>query len=100
LWGVVGELQFEVIQHRLLHEYGASCRFQPVNLTKACWIRSDNPTKLADFVRFKQSTIVQDKDNNTVYLAPSEWFLKMEMENNPDIEFHFNSEFKTERADY
>lgn len=98
--GVVGELQFEVIQHRLLHEYGASCRFQPVNLTKACWIRSDNPTKLADFVRFKQSTIVQDKDNNTVYLAPSEWFLKMEMENNPDIEFHFNSEFKTERPAY
>jgi peptide chain release factor 3 len=95
--GTVGELQFEVIQHRLLHEYGASCRFQAVNLTRACWIRSSDSQKLLDFIRFKQSAIVQDKDGNTVYLAPSEWFLKMEMGNNPDIEFHFNSEFKTEQ---
>lgn len=94
--GTVGELQFEVIQYRLQHEYGASCRFQPVNLTKACWLTSDNQEKLQDFIRFKSSTIVNDRDGNIVYLAPSEWFLKMEMENNPDIKFHFNSEFKTE----
>jgi len=94
--GVVGELQFEVIQYRLLHEYGASCRFQPVNLTRACWLTSKNPEKLEEFIRFKSSTIVNDKDGNIVYLAPSEWFLKMERENNPEIEFHFNSEFKTD----
>jgi peptide chain release factor 3 len=93
--GTVGELQFEVIQYRLLHEYGASCRFQPVNLTRACWITSENPEKLEEFIRFKSSTIVRDKDDNLVYLAPSEWFLKMEMENNPEIQFHMNSEFKT-----
>ncbi len=95
--GTVGELQFEVIQHRLLHEYGASCKFQPINMTKACWLRSKDPKKLDDFIRFKSTSIVHDKDDNIVYLAPSEWFLKMERENNPDIEFHFNSEFKTER---
>ncbi|MFN8276489.1 MAG: peptide chain release factor 3 [Chitinophagales bacterium] len=95
--GTVGELQFEVIQYRLLHEYGASCRFHPINMTKACWLRSSDPQKLEDFVRFKSSAVVHDKDGNLVYLAPSEWFLKMERENNPDIEFHFNSEFKTER---
>jgi peptide chain release factor 3 len=95
--GTVGELQFEVIQHRLLHEYGASCKFQPINMTKACWLRSKDSKKLDDFIRFKSTSIVHDKDDNIVYLAPSEWFLKMERENNPDIEFHFNSEFKTER---
>lgn len=95
--GTVGELQFEVIQHRLQHEYGASCRFQVVNLTRACWIRSNNKQKLDDFIRFKQTNIVADKDGNIVYLAPSEWFLNMEITNNPDIEFHFNSEFKTEQ---
>lgn len=94
--GTVGELQFEVIQYRLLHEYGASCRFQPINMTRACWLRSDDEQKLQDFVRFKQTNIVQDKDGHMVYLAPSDWFLKMERENNPAIEFHFNSEFKTE----
>ena len=97
--GTVGELQFEVIQYRLLHEYGASCRFQPISMTRACWLRSKDPLKLEDFVRFKQTAIVNDKDGNLVYLAPSDWFLKMERENNPDIEFHFNSEFKTERSD-
>lgn len=94
--GTVGELQFEVIQYRLQHEYGASCRFQPVNMTRACWITSNNQQKLDEFIRFKSTSIVNDKDGNLVYLAPSEWFLKMERENNPDIEFHFNSEFKTE----
>jgi peptide chain release factor 3 len=66
-------------------------------MTKACWLRSKDPKKLDDFIRFKSTSIVHDKDDNIVYLAPSEWFLKMERENNPDIEFHFNSEFKTER---
>lgn len=95
--GTVGELQFEVIQYRLLHEYGASCRFQPISMTRACWITSDNKEKLEDFIRFKSTSIVHDKDGNLVYLAPSEWFLKMEQDNNPDIQFHLNSEFKTEK---
>jgi peptide chain release factor 3 len=94
--GAVGELQFEVIQYRLLHEYAASCRFEPISMTRACWLRSDNQQKLEDFIRFKFSNIVYDKDGHLVYLAPSDWFLKMERENNPEIEFHFNSEFKTE----
>ena len=99
--GTVGELQFEVIQYRLLHEYGASCRFQPISMTRACWLTSDDQNKLDEFVRFKSTSIVQDKDGNLVYLAPSDWFLKMERENNPAIQFHFNSEFKTESlSDY
>ena len=36
--GTVGALQFEVIQYRLQHEYGASCSYEPVNMFKACWI--------------------------------------------------------------
>ncbi len=94
--GTVGELQFEVIQYRLQHEYNAGCRFQPISMTRACWLRSDNQQKLDEFIRFKSTSIVHDKDGHIVYLAPSDWFLKMERENNPDIEFHFNSEFKTE----
>ncbi|MDE6693040.1 MAG: peptide chain release factor 3, partial [Muribaculaceae bacterium] len=38
LIGTVGQLQFEVIQYRLLHEYGAQCRWEPISLYKACWI--------------------------------------------------------------
>ena len=92
--GCVGELQFEVIQYRLLQEYGASCSFVPLSFYKACWITGEKKA-LEDFVRFKQGNIMTDKDGNLVYLAQSEWFLNTERKNNPDIEFHFTSEFKT-----
>ncbi|RYD58168.1 MAG: peptide chain release factor 3 [Sphingobacteriales bacterium] len=95
--GCVGELQFEVIQYRLLQEYGASCSFVPLSFYKACWITGDKKA-VENFARFKQAQIMEDKDGNLVYLAQSEWFLNTERQNNPDIEFHFTSEFKTAMA--
>lgn len=90
--GCVGELQFEVIQYRLLHEYGASVVFNSLPFYKACWITSNDPIKLEEFIRFKSGNIAEDKDGHLVYLAQSEWFLNTERTNNPDIEFHFTSE--------
>ncbi|MFY7880647.1 MAG: peptide chain release factor 3 [Lacibacter sp.] len=90
--GCVGELQFEVIQYRLLQEYGASAEFKALPYFKACWITSKDAKKLEDFTRFKTNNIAADKDGHIVYLAQSEWFLNTERQNNPDIEFHFTSE--------
>jgi len=90
--GCVGELQFEVIQYRLLQEYGASVQFNTLPFYKACWITCENAEKLNDFIRFKQANIGEDKDGHLIYLAQSEWFLNTEKNNNPDIEFHFTSE--------
>jgi len=93
--GTVGDLQFDVIQYRLEHEYGAKCKFQPVNYHKAYWLTSDNAGKLNEFIRIKQHYIVYDKDNNPVFLAQSAWIIKLESTDNPEIVFHENSEFKT-----
>jgi peptide chain release factor 3 len=90
--GCVGELQFEVIQYRLLQEYGASVVLNNLSFFKACWITSKDPAKLDAFTKFKPNNIAEDKDGNLVYLAQSEWFLNTERQNNPDIEFHFTSE--------
>jgi len=90
--GCVGELQFEVIQYRLLHEYGASAQLNSLPFYKACWLTSKDQKKLDDFIRFKQANIANDKDGQLVYLAQSEWFLNTERTNNPEIEFHFTSE--------
>jgi peptide chain release factor 3 len=90
--GCVGELQFEVIQYRLLQEYGAACEFRSLPFYKACWLTSKDTKKLEDFLRFKQQNSAEDKDGHPVYLAQSEWFLNTEITNNPDIEFHFSSE--------
>jgi len=94
--GCVGELQFEVIQYRLLQEYSASVEFRALPYYKACWITSPDPKKLEDFIRFKSNNIANDKDGHLVYLAQSEWFLNTERKNNPDIEFHFTSEIHKE----
>jgi len=90
--GCVGELQFEVIQYRLLNEYSASVQLNSLPFYKACWLTSKDPKKLQEFIRFKSSNIAEDKDGHIVYLAQSEWFLNTERTNNPDIEFHFTSE--------
>ncbi len=90
--GCVGELQFEVIQYRLLQEYSASVQFNALPYYKACWITSDDKKKLEDFIRFKTTNVVTDKDGHLVYLAQSEWFLNTEISNNPEIQFHFSSE--------
>jgi peptide chain release factor 3 len=90
--GCVGELQFEVIQYRLLHEYSASVQLNSLPYYKACWLTSKDPKKLLEFTKFKSGNIAEDKDGHIVYLAQSEWFLNTEKTNNPDIEFHYTSE--------
>jgi peptide chain release factor 3 len=93
--GVVGALQFEVIQFRLKNEYSATVQFAPQNIYKACWISSKDPKKLAEFIDSKQRHIARDKDGKLVFLAESRAWLQMVQENFPDIQFHFTSEFKS-----
>lgn len=93
--GTVGELQFEVIQYRLEHEYGASCYFQPLNYYKACWMTSDNKKRIEEFCDKKSAYVVTDKDDNLVFLAESAWLLKLAIQDYPEITFHTTSEFKT-----
>ena len=91
--GTVGQLQFEVIQYRLLHEYGAACRWEPVSLHKACWIESDNPESLENFKKRKAQFMAKDLSGRDVYLADSAYVLMMAQQDFPDISFHFTSEF-------
>ena len=96
--GCVGELQFEVISYRLEHEYGAKCAFQQIQAHKACWLTSTDQAALDQFMRMKSQQIVQDKDGNPVFMAPSGYMLDLEKRNNPEITFHTTSEFKTAEA--
>lgn len=91
--GTVGALQFEVIQYRLLHEYGASCRYEPLQVYKACWFVSDNARQLEDFKLRKSQYLAWDKEHRDVYLAESAYALEMAKEKFPDIRFYFTSEF-------
>ena len=91
--GTVGQLQFEVIQYRLLHEYAAQCKWEPISLYKACWIESDNQQALENFKKRKAQYMALDKEGRDVYLADSSYVLMMAQQDFPDIKFHFTSEF-------
>jgi len=92
--GTVGELQFEVIQYRLKHEYGASCDFRGLPYHKATWLTTTNQSQLDTFIRIKARNCVQDKDENWVFMADSPFLLNMAKTDYPDIVFHETSEFK------
>ena len=91
--GTVGQLQFEVIQYRLEHEYNAQCRWEPISLYKACWIESDDKAQLEDFKKRKFQYMATDKDGRDVFLADSGYILQMAQSDFPHIKFHFSSEF-------
>jgi len=91
--GTVGQLQFEVIQYRLEHEYGALCRWEAISLYKACWIESDDAAEMENFKRRKAQYLAKDKSGRDVFLADSQYVLQMAQNDFKNIKFHFNSEF-------
>jgi peptide chain release factor 3 len=96
--GTVGELQYEVIKFRLEHEYGAKCSFSNLPFIKACWITTDNKKELEEFLKRKSGAIAYDKEHNPVFLAESDWMLKLARENFPSLTFHNTSDFKILKA--
>jgi len=91
--GTVGQLQFEVIQYRLEHEYNAQCRWESLHLYKACWIESNDEGELQNFKRRKQQYMAVDREGRDVFLADSQYMLQMSQEDFKHIKFHFTSEF-------
>ena len=93
--GTVGALQFDVIQYRLEHEYGAKCSYENLNVFKACWVEpeDENKNEFKDFKRVKQKFLATDKQEQLVFLADSSFSLQMTQQKYPSVKFHFTSEF-------
>ncbi len=93
--GTVGALQYEVIQYRLEHEYGAKCTYENLNVHKACWVdpEDEKNEEYKEFLRVKQRFLAKDKQGQLVFLADSAFSLQMTQQKYPSIKFHFTSEF-------
>jgi peptide chain release factor 3 len=93
--GTVGALQFEVIQYRLEHEYGAKCSYENLNVHKACWVEpeDEDSDSFQDFKRLKRKFLARDKKGQLVFLADSPFSLQMAKDKYPNITFHLTSEF-------
>ena len=92
--GTVGALQYEVIQYRLEHEYGAKCSYENFAAYKACWIDESTakPDELSEFKRVKQKFLAKDKSDQLVFLADSQFSLQMTQQKYPSVQFRFTSE--------
>lgn len=92
--GTVGALQYEVIQYRLEHEYGAKCTYEPIAIHKACWVEADEKSEeFREFARLKQRFLARDKYNQLVFLADSSFTITMTQEKFPNVKLHFISEY-------
>ncbi len=91
--GTVGALQFDVIQYRLDHEYGASCSYEPVSLNKACWVTCPIENDWKEFLKRRAKDIAKDKDGKYVFMAESIWGLRTVQDAHPTVAFHFTSEY-------
>jgi peptide chain release factor 3 len=93
--GTVGALQYEVIQYRLEHEYGAKCTYENLNVHKACWVDpiDEKNEEFKEFRRVKQRFLAKDKQGQMVFLADSHFSLQMTQQKYPSIKFHFTSEY-------
>ena len=93
--GTVGALQFEVIQYRLEHEYGAKCSYENFPVHKACWVEATdaNSDEFKEFKRVKQKFLAIDKKGQLVFLADSQFSLQMTQQKYPSVKLHFTSEF-------
>ncbi|UOY07395.1 peptide chain release factor 3 [Muricauda sp. SCSIO 64092] len=91
--GTVGALQYEVIQYRLEHEYGAKCTYENFPVHKACWVDPEKENEeFAEFKRIKQKYLAKDKMGQLVFLADSAFSLQMTQQKYPTVKFRFTSE--------
>ena len=94
--GTVGALQYEVIQYRLEHEYGAKCTYENFPAFKACWVKPQDPknTEFAEFKRVKQKFLGHDKYGQLVFLADSDFSIQMTQQKYPTVELFFTSDYQ------
>ncbi|MEJ6547654.1 MAG: peptide chain release factor 3 [Flavobacteriaceae bacterium] len=92
--GTVGALQYEVIQYRLEHEYGAKCSYENFPVFKACWVVPENKNndEFKEFSRIKSKFLAKDKRGELVFLADSAFSLQMTQQKYPTVKLKFTSE--------
>lgn len=82
--GAVGQLQWEVLEYRLLNEYNVKIELTPLPYTVARWILNAQPEQLTGL---GTSMIVYDHRERPVVLLANEWQTNWLLERNPDIQF-------------
>jgi peptide chain release factor 3 len=93
--GAVGVLQFDVVAHRLKHEYGVQARFENVEVYTARWVSCEDDKRFAEFRRKLESNLALDHADELVFLAPTRVALRFAEERWPEVTFAATREHGT-----
>jgi peptide chain release factor 3 len=88
LLGAIGTLQFEVVAHRLKHEYGVDARLAPAKYQLARWITSDDSRELKRFIDINAHRVAYDAVDAPTFLASFGAELSVAEESWDSIQFH------------
>jgi len=88
LLGAVGQLQFEVVQHRLKTEYDCDVRMEGCPYTGARWITADTPAELRAFTDAYAARMALDAADTLAFLCTSPYDVRLAQERFPKIHFH------------
>ena len=88
LLGAIGQLQFEVVQHRLKTEYDCDVRLEGCQYTGARWITADSPAELREFMHAYPQRMALDAAGTLAYLCTSPYDVRLAQERFPKIHFH------------
>lgn len=86
--GAVGVLQFDVVAHRLKHEYNVDCIYETVSVGAARWIVCEDEKVLSRFKEKAFDSLALDGAEQLTFLAPSRVNLTMMQERFPEILFN------------
>jgi peptide chain release factor 3 len=88
LLGAVGQLQFEVVAHRLEHEYGVKARVTPSRFQVARWVTCDDDKELKRFIDANDHRMAYDAVDAPTVLVEYAPELRAIESNWPKIKFH------------
>ncbi len=88
LLGAIGQLQFEVVQHRLKAEYDADIRLEGSQYHGARWITADTAADLRSFTDAYPLRLAMDAANTLAYLTTTPYDIRLAQERFPKIHFH------------
>ena len=90
--GAVGVLQFDVVAHRLRHEYNVDCAFESVPVATARWVEFPDPAMERDFRRRNEAHLALDGAGALTYIAPNMANLQLTRERWPEVVFRSTRE--------
>ena len=85
--GAVGVLQFDVVAHRLKHEYKVDCVYEAVSVACARWVYASDEKTMQEFRNKAFDYLALDGSDTLMYLAPTRVNLSMAEERYPHIQF-------------